>query len=86
MPLSIKDSETDELARRLAEETGESITEAIKQAVRERLARERLKQEKVNLSERLLRIGTRCASHLGGGKAHSLDHGELLYDEKGLPR
>lgn len=39
MALSIKDPETDRLARALAEATGESITEAIRRALEERLTR-----------------------------------------------
>ena len=40
MAISIKDPETDRLARALAAATGESLTEAIRQAVHERLDRE----------------------------------------------
>lgn len=39
MALSIKDPETDRLARELAAATGESLTEAIRRALEERLAR-----------------------------------------------
>ena len=39
MALSIKDPETDRLARALAEATDESITEAIRRALEERLTR-----------------------------------------------
>jgi antitoxin VapB len=41
MALSIKTSEADELARALAKLTGENLTEAVTNALRERLARER---------------------------------------------
>jgi antitoxin VapB len=37
MPLSIKNRRTEDLARELAERTGQSITEAVTEAVRERL-------------------------------------------------
>ena len=37
MAIIIKDREADHLIRALAERTGESITDAVKQAVRERL-------------------------------------------------
>src|ERR671922_23037 len=40
MALNIKDPETDRLARRLSMLTGESITMAVKTAVRERIERE----------------------------------------------
>lgn len=83
MPLSIKDPETDELARRLAKHTGESLTEAVRRALRERLERELEREE--GLAERLLEIGRRCSANLERPYA-SADHAELLYDERGLPR
>jgi antitoxin VapB len=45
MALSIKTAEADELARSLARLTGESMTEAVTAALRERLARERVRRE-----------------------------------------
>lgn len=45
MALSIKTAEADELARSLVRLTGESMTEAITVALRERLARERARRE-----------------------------------------
>ena len=39
MAISIKDPETDRLARELAAVTGESLTDAIREALRDRLAR-----------------------------------------------
>ena len=38
MPLNIKDPETHALAKRLANLTGESLTQAIKRAIQQRLA------------------------------------------------
>jgi antitoxin VapB len=43
--LSIKTEEADRLARALAQLTGETITQAVTAALRERLARERAKRE-----------------------------------------
>ena len=54
MVLSIKSPEADELARTLAEVTGESITDAVTVALRERLDRERTDRSQV--SARLLSI------------------------------
>lgn len=85
MALSIKDPETDELARRLADRTGESLTDAVKQALRERLQRELRSDADAGLSDRLLEIGSRCAEQMAE-PYHSSDHAELLYDESGLPR
>ena len=44
MALSIKTAEADELARSLARLTGETMTEAVTAALRERLARERARR------------------------------------------
>ncbi|MGL5859075.1 MAG: type II toxin-antitoxin system VapB family antitoxin [Angustibacter sp.] len=44
MALNIKDPDTDRLARELAALTGETITEAARTAIRERLARVRHRQ------------------------------------------
>lgn len=45
MALSIKTAEADELARSLARLTGETMTEAVTAALRERIARERVRRE-----------------------------------------
>jgi antitoxin VapB len=45
MALSIKTEEADHLARALAKLTGETLTEAITNALRDRLVRERAKHE-----------------------------------------
>ena len=61
-----------------------SLTGAVTQAVRERL--ERLhRQRGARLADRLLLIGKDCAAHLKK-PFRSADHGDLLYDEHGLPR
>jgi antitoxin VapB len=84
MGMNIKNEETHKLARELAELTGESVTAAVTVAVRERL--ERVRQEKgMSLSERLLAIGKETAPHFKQ-PFRSTDHGDLLYDENGLPR
>ena len=44
VPLNIKDAETDRLARELARETGETITDATRTAIQERLARVRTRR------------------------------------------
>jgi antitoxin VapB len=84
MSLNIKSDETNRLAHELAEATGESLTTAVTVAVRERL--ERLQRSKgAPLSERLLKIGKDCAGHLKEPFL-TVDHGDLLYDDKGLPK
>ncbi len=84
MPLSIKDPETERLARELAEETGETITQATRKALEQRLLRERGRRAEPDLVERLMEIGRHCAS-LPDLDTRSAD--EILdYDEHGLPR
>ncbi|MFZ1011269.1 MAG: type II toxin-antitoxin system VapB family antitoxin [Candidatus Sulfotelmatobacter sp.] len=84
MSLNIKNEETHRLVRQLARLTGESMTAAVDKAVRERLERVRDKKEG-SLAERLLKIGRECAAHMKEPYL-SIDHGEMLYDEKGLPK
>ncbi len=84
MSLNIKNEGTHRLVRELAELTGESMTAAVDKAVRERLGRVRGKK-KGSLAERLLQIGRECAP-LWKEPYKSMDHGDLLYDEKGLPK
>lgn len=63
MALSLKDPETDRLAREVAEITGESLTEAVRTALAERLERERRKRGQAKgLAERLNEIALHCAS------------------------
>jgi antitoxin VapB len=82
--LNIKNKEAHRLARELSELTGESLTEAVTTALQERLDREH-RRRGVSLVDRLLAIGRDCAEHLK--EPHrSVDHGQLLYDERGLPR
>jgi antitoxin VapB len=62
MALNIKDEETQKLAQELAKLTGESMTAAVTEAVRERLDRLR-REHGVGLADRLLKIGKDCAAH-----------------------
>jgi antitoxin VapB len=84
MAMNIKNDEAQKLAHKLSELTGESLTGAVTEALRERLERIQSAQD-VSLAERLVRIGRDCAAHLKE-PYRSVDHAELLYDEHGLPR
>ncbi|HMA46543.1 MAG TPA: type II toxin-antitoxin system VapB family antitoxin [Frankiaceae bacterium] len=83
MPLSIKDPETDRLARELSHATGESLTTAVAIALRERLERVRGRPRGQDLAAELDAIALRCAA------LPVLDERpeqEILgYDEHGLP-
>lgn len=84
MAMNIKNDEAQRLAHELSELTGESLTTAVIQAIRERLERLQ-KAQGAGLADRLLRIGKECAAHLKEPYL-SADHGDILYDERGLPR
>jgi antitoxin VapB len=82
MAFNIKDPEADRLVRELAGRTGETLTEAIVVAVRERLGRIGAGRTS-SLAQEIGRIATRC------GKRPVRDARSpdviLGYDEAGLP-
>ncbi len=81
MGMNIKDERAHQWARKLASITGESLTEAVAVAIRERL--ERLEAPpRLSISERLKKIGEECAPIL----QNIPDHASLLYGEDGLPQ
>lgn len=83
MALSIKDPEADRLARELAARTGETLTEAVVVALRERLAREAGRTRTIPLGEELATIRRRCAA-LPVVDTRAGD--EIIgYDQHGLP-
>lgn len=84
MPISIKAPEADRLARQLTAVTGETITDAVIVAMRERLAREeRKRQDKAALLEEIRAISHHCAS-LPVLDTRTED--EIMgWDENGLP-
>jgi antitoxin VapB len=84
MALSIKDPETEQLARDLAKLTGEDITTANKRAIEERLRRVGGHSRKATLMEDLAEIRQRWAAMpiLDDRTPEDI----LGYDEQGLPR
>ncbi len=85
MSLNIKNDETCRLAGDLARLTGETMTGAITIALRERLDRERRVRGAARRLRDMRSIAERCSRLLGPGPA-AVDHGDVLYDERGLPR
>jgi antitoxin VapB len=83
MAISIKDPETDRLARALAAATGESLTDAIREALRDRLERETHRSRR-GMDVTLRQIQERLA-RLPVVDARSADD-ILGYDAHGLPR
>ncbi len=64
MPLDIKNTEADKLARRLADVTGRSITDAGIYALREQLRREEGRGDLNDLAADLMDVGRHCAALL----------------------
>jgi antitoxin VapB len=85
MTMNIKNPRTHELARELAGLTGETVTQAVTVALQERL--DRLRDE-AGAEERIRRMEelSRDIARRLGPDALAIDHGDLLYDERGLPK
>lgn len=63
MALKINQPEVEQLLRELVDYTGETATQVLINALRNRLAREKAKrQQKLSLQDELLRIGRECAA------------------------
>ena len=82
MSLNIKDPEAHRLAKEIAGATGESMTHVVTEALRVRHAQLERRRKRVSLEE-LEAIAKRVAVHV---KRPYLDHGDLLYDDDGLPK
>ena len=85
MALNIKNEETRRLAGELASLTGETMTGAITVALKERLERERRERSVEARLRKMRAISVRCAKLLREG-GPPVDHGDFLYDERGLPK
>ena len=85
MSLNIKNPEAHALAARLAQKTGETLTEAVTTALRERLERLERTSEFDEQRYQALKALVKDSRSLWRDFAR-LDHGDLLYDERGLPK
>jgi antitoxin VapB len=85
MALSIRDPETDRLARELAALTGESMTKAIRVSLEERLARE-TRQREAEIERRRAAINAIVERFSRLPVLDDRSEDEILgYDEHGLP-
>lgn len=86
MSLNLKDPETHALASELARRLGMSMTKAVALALKEtlRAAGDAGPSREARI-RRVLEIGRACAARLSP-EAKALDHADLLYDERGLPK
>ena len=83
--LNIKDEETVRLARELAEEMGESVTQAVRTALQERRARTARPRGRASVDE-IMALVRGLRDHWKPefrDQELSLTHGDLLYNEDG---
>ena len=84
MGISIRNPKAEQLAREVAEQSGESLTRAIIQALEERLDRLKGRRSATTLTEEILKISRRCSA-LPDLDQRSPD--EILdYDGRGVPK
>lgn len=86
MSMNIKSPEAHALARQLAAVTGESVTAAVTTAVRERLERVTAMSDDLVAGRRQKISQLAAEIRANAGPDAWPDHGDLLYDAKGLPR
>lgn len=84
MPLNIRNKQAEDLAGVLAKLTGETKTEAVTQALRERLERVRRARSKRRLADELDEIAVHCATL--PIRDSRTDEDILDLDEHGIPR
>ena len=84
MALNIRNPETERLASEVARRTGETKTEAVTEALRQRLARLRRRHSTPRLADELEAIADHCA-RLPVLDTRTPDE-ILAYDDRGLPR
>ena len=80
--------ESDEILRlagELANLTGETVSEAVTVALRERLERVRHERSVEERLQAMRATSKRTARMLRDGPS-AVEHGDLLYDERGLPK
>jgi antitoxin VapB len=85
MSLNIKNREVYELASELAALTGSTMTAVVLDALRRQQERLRQAQPQEARVQDLLAIARRCAAHIRQ-PVTAQAHGDLLYDERGLPQ
>ena len=82
MSLNIKDEEAHRLARAISQSTGETMTRVVTGVLRDRYERLQRRNPEA-LAADIRGIAQRSAAHI---QRPYLDHSELLYDERGLPK
>lgn len=84
MALSIRNPRAEKLAREVAAESGESITEAIIHALEERLVRLKGRRSTTEVAAEIMKISIRCRAL---PEKDWRESDEILgYDEMGVPK
>lgn len=86
MVVQIENPETLRLVEELTRGTGQSAKRVIDVALRERLARLRTPEEEAARRARVYEIVKDLQAQFKASGLPLIDHGDLLYDENGLPR
>ena len=83
MAISIRNPKAEELAREVAAESGENLTQAIMHALEERLERLKGRKTAEDLAEDIMKISERCSAlpQLDDRTPEEI----LGYDSKGVP-
>ena len=79
--MNIKNAEAAAIAAELAAQDGKSVTQVVLEALRDAKRKREKTQE-----ERLARVMAICRDTAARLGPNPIDHGELLYDERGLPK
>ena len=85
MPINIKNEQVTLLAVELAEAMGTSITDAVGEAAREKLARVRGQGVRQGIADQLMALSAKCLQNAPENWL-KWDFDAELYDERGLPR
>lgn len=86
MTFQINNPETIRAIRERAQRTGQSVDRVVDDAVRVRLARLRTPEEEEERRAKVYAIVQDMQARFKASGLLPVDHGELLYDERGLPR
>ena len=85
MAISIKNEEVSRHAVELAKATGESITEAVGQAIEEKLGRIQRQLGRKGIGAKLMALSEKCIQN-APENWRTFDYEAELYDERGMPR
>lgn len=81
MQINIKSDAARRLADEITKRTGETITEAVTEALKQRLKKLTVEERRTRINEIVEEMKDKWEEPW-----KSMDHGDLLYDELGLPK